>query len=144
MKYYVIHLRHAALEQTTGMYRGRTEGEALNHLARSQGHADYNAACAAAGLQREEVHADLATVPYVPRRVLVGEDGKSVAPMETDLALSAIFVRDDGWVLGAPAHLERTAYELWAGQWSVVYISDEQHSCAVTEDWYRRSRRAAA
>ncbi len=37
---------------------------------------------------------------------------------EYGLMPDALFVRNDGWVLGAPAHLADIARATWAGQWT--------------------------
>lgn len=29
-----------------------------------------------------------------------------------------VFIRNDGFTLGAPTHLEHAAYSLWKGQWT--------------------------
>lgn len=55
-----------------------------------------------------------------PARVIVDEEGHAVNAMEAryeHLEWDVVFLRDDGWTLGAPQHLERVAYETWRGEW---------------------------
>lgn len=54
-------------------------------------------------------------------RVVINEEGEAVSP-ERALAMgikpTVGFLRDDGWSLGAPHHLEMVAFKLWVGQWT--------------------------
>lgn len=56
-----------------------------------------------------------------PTRVVVNEGGNAVPPeqakSEFGLVPTVIFLRNDGWSLGAPRHLEGTAKKLWKGSW---------------------------
>lgn len=58
---------------------------------------------------------------FRPSRVLISEEGEAVSPYRTSEQLDVIFVRDDGWSLGAPAVLEHAARSLWAGRWVAVW-----------------------
>lgn len=56
-----------------------------------------------------------------PTRVVVSADGNAVPP---NIALSkyllvpdVIFVRKDGWTLGAPTQFAKLAFEMWSGEW---------------------------
>lgn len=56
-----------------------------------------------------------------PDRVLVGASGEALPSARAlelfGLVPSVVFIRNDGWTLGAPSELERAAYLLWAGEW---------------------------
>lgn len=62
---------------------------------------------------------------YGPTRVVVRTEGGHVAEATTpDLALrcfgvvpDVVFVRRDGWTLGARQQDRDAAYRLWAGEW---------------------------
>lgn len=64
----------------------------------------------------ENILADVADTK-VPVRVLTNE-GRAVSPRRTTIQPDVIFVRNDGWSLGAPKHLEEVARSQWAGSWS--------------------------
>lgn len=53
-------------------------------------------------------------------RVLINEEGEALSQrraMESGVLPDIAFLRKDGWVLGAPAHLESAAYGLWPDEW---------------------------
>lgn len=56
-----------------------------------------------------------------PDRVVVDEYGTAVSPENAKkrygIDWRVIFIRNDGWSLGAPLFLERVAYEMWKDQW---------------------------
>jgi hypothetical protein len=52
-----------------------------------------------------------------PRRVVIDAEGAAVSPSRTELKPDIVFIRDDGWTLGAPASLATVAYETWADYW---------------------------
>lgn len=59
-----------------------------------------------------------------PIRVMVNDDESvSARSARADFGIKpvVIFLRDDGWTLGAPKHLEEAARQLWAGQWVGVF-----------------------
>ena len=60
-----------------------------------------------------------------PDRVVIGPEGSATRPSrardEFSTTPSVIFIRKDGWTLGAPSELERVAYELWAKDWLWYY-----------------------
>jgi hypothetical protein len=62
-----------------------------------------------------------------PTRVLVNKDGLAVPPSRNPSLepISVVFVRKDGWSIGAPAGLEWAAYALWAAEW----VSFERADC---------------
>jgi hypothetical protein len=57
-----------------------------------------------------------------PNRVLISADGDAVPSAHArelhGVEPTIIFIRNDGWSLGAPAHLEWDAFQLWAGAWT--------------------------
>lgn len=61
------------------------------------------------------------TQPFSPTRVLVNEKGRAIsakrAQAEHGVVPDIIFLREDGWSLGAPSYLEHEAYRLWPGEW---------------------------
>ena len=56
-----------------------------------------------------------------PDRVLLDEEGTATsarrAREEHNTSPEVVFVRNDGWCLGAPAHLENAARATWEGRW---------------------------
>ena len=56
-----------------------------------------------------------------PDRVVVDEHGKAVNPRrafhEYGIVPFVVFVRNDGWTLGAPEKLEPIAFAMWASDW---------------------------
>ncbi len=56
-----------------------------------------------------------------PNRVVINKEGEAVpyetAFLEWAISPDIIFIRNDGWTLGAPLYLAQVAYELWADQW---------------------------
>lgn len=55
-----------------------------------------------------------------PARVVVDRSGRAVPPdqaSERGIAWDVIFVRRDGWTLGAPARLAKVAFRMWEGEW---------------------------
>ena len=56
-------------------------------------------------------------VVFTLTRVLIDANGYGVAPSRTTVKPEVIFVRTDGWSLGAPKELESAAREMWKGDW---------------------------
>lgn len=60
-------------------------------------------------------------LPNGPARVIVNEAGGAVSPKwardRMGIEPSVIFIRADGWALGAPPHLEMVAYRMWRDDW---------------------------
>ena len=56
-----------------------------------------------------------------PDRVVINEHGEAVpagrAIRDYNIIPDIIFIRDDGWSLGAPAPLEVVAYGMWSDEW---------------------------
>ena len=55
-----------------------------------------------------------------PNRVMINDD-EAVPPMrareEYGVIPDIVFLRDDGWMLGAPESLEAAAHALWKDKW---------------------------
>lgn len=63
--------------------------------------------------------------PVMLNRVVIKADGTAVNPVkakrEYQIEPGVIFVRNDGWTLGAPAHLENVAFNMWRDEWTRKY-----------------------
>lgn len=59
---------------------------------------------------------------WSPARVVVDSEGQAVnsrrATFEYGVRTDIVFLRGDGWTLGAPKHLESVAYSLWRDEWT--------------------------
>lgn len=59
-----------------------------------------------------------------PERVLINKQGNATTPQMAKARYGiiphVIFLRDDGWTIGAPRHLENQAFALWASHWVAV------------------------
>lgn len=63
----------------------------------------------------------LVNVSWKPVRVIVDEDGHAIPPdaaLKMAINSDVIFVREDGWSLGAPKELEDIAYNMWRNDWA--------------------------
>lgn len=64
-----------------------------------------------------ELDNEVQLLPGPPGRVLVSADGTAVPPQrareEHGVLPDIIFIREDGWALGAPQGLEKEAFALW-------------------------------
>ena len=70
-----------------------------------------------------------------PTRVLISSDSDSTTPLRAKalgIVPEVIFVRDDGWSLGAPLKLRERARLLWSGSWT------EEWRLEADGTWYRR------
>ena len=56
-----------------------------------------------------------------PGRVVINREGEATTPFrahqEHGITPTIMFVRDDGWTLGAPPQFEKVAFEMWPEQW---------------------------
>ncbi|MCP4871611.1 MAG: hypothetical protein GY898_23120 [Proteobacteria bacterium] len=55
-----------------------------------------------------------------PSRVVINDEGeavRSVRARRLGIVPEVIFIRSDGWSLGATEELEAVAFDLWAGRW---------------------------
>lgn len=55
-----------------------------------------------------------------PDRIVINVQLDGVAPAHTTVRADVIFVRKDGWTLGAPRDLARATFELYRGDWVAV------------------------
>lgn len=73
----------------------------------------------------------LRTGEEMPRRVVVNEDGYAAPPGEAlevhGITPAVVYIRNDGWTLGAPAALADVAWNLWADSWARLVILPTQH-----------------
>lgn len=80
---------------------------------------------------------------FSPHRVVVTESGVGVdarrAKAEYGARVDVVFLRADGWTLGAPKHLERVAYDMWKDRWT--HFVRRPHSVWVPIDKYGGSIR---
>lgn len=69
-----------------------------------------------------------------PARVLINEHEAVPAPtayMQYGISPTHIFIRDDGWSLGAPEHLVGAARRLWSKNWILEFsIKKESNDSA--------------
>jgi hypothetical protein len=65
------------------------------------------------------------TMENGPTRIVINEHGEAVAPSRTTFPPDVIFVRHDGWSLGAPESLVATAERIWADCWVGVLMAGE-------------------
>lgn len=58
----------------------------------------------------------------IPTRVVTDADGSATTPeralRDCKTSYDIVFIRDDGWSLGASFDLERIAYHLWPLEWT--------------------------
>lgn len=70
-------------------------------------------------------------------RVVINSDGYAVTPQrardEYSISPDIVFVRDDGWTLGAPKSLERIAYRMWKKEWVYFATKDEKKLKSIDE-----------
>lgn len=63
-----------------------------------------------------------------PDRVVTNESGEATTPMRAcqdhKIVPTVIFIRDDGWSLGAPEQFRRVAFEMWRDKWVVKLTWD--------------------
>ena len=56
-----------------------------------------------------------------PRRVMINSSGEAISPMRAkrdhNIVPDVVFIRNDGWSLGAPNHLVGVARALWSDLW---------------------------
>ncbi len=60
-----------------------------------------------------------------PTRVVIDDEGEAVPARRADamgITPSVVFVRSDGWTLGAPDGLVERAYRLWESRWVAVVV----------------------
>lgn len=81
-----------------------------------------------------------------PDRVIVHDDGTAFSPRQAleryGTAPDVVFVRSDGWFLGAPRDLEWVAYEMWEDHWIGYFRTASEKIRPISE--YSGKRRAKA
>lgn len=63
-----------------------------------------------------------------PDRVVINREGEALGSRrarEMGVTPDVIFIRDDGWSLGAPARLRGVAESMWRDQWAGVLTRPE-------------------
>jgi hypothetical protein len=65
-----------------------------------------------------------------PTRVVVARDGCATTPalalQDYGIVPEVVYVRGDGWTLGAPRQFARVAWRLWAESWvEVIDLTDD-------------------
>lgn len=68
-------------------------------------------------------HCAEAVLKHGPTRVLVSKEGAALPPQQAAVRPDVIFIRDDGWSLGAPKALTETAHRMYLDQWIGVMLS---------------------
>jgi hypothetical protein len=59
-----------------------------------------------------------------PTRIVINSDGEAVPPNKDNIKLiEVVFVRKDGWSLGAPFHLIEVARKMWDDEWVGVLMA---------------------
>lgn len=62
-----------------------------------------------------------AAMDHGPCRVVIDKEGAAVTPFLAEsrhgVSPDIMFIRDDGWTLGAPLTLESVAFGLWSDKW---------------------------
>ena len=78
-------------------------------------------------------------------RVVVDRFGKAVRPEtafhEHGVCAAVIFVRGDGWSVGAPAEFEDVAYRLWMTHWKEFRRWPKYEPQPISQYKPRKSRR---
>lgn len=62
-----------------------------------------------------------------PDRIVINFEGESVHPNRTDIQPDVIFIRSDGWSLGAPREFEKVACDMWYDEWAFFVIDEEKY-----------------
>jgi hypothetical protein len=72
-----------------------------------------------------------------PDRVVISHTGEATTPQraltEHGLSSDVVFVRNDGWMLGATADLCGTAYYMWKDEWFGVMFPPSLDICSGLE-----------
>jgi len=68
-----------------------------------------------------------------PTRVIVNENGLAVSPKQIrGEKVDIVFIRFDGWSLGASDKLAFTAYKQWATQWVYVLRTGQEQAVHIS------------
>lgn len=71
-----------------------------------------------------------------PDRVVVDGEGYAVKPSLAAMANitpEIIFIRNDGWSLGAPENLQHVAFPLWRNEWVAFMRKGEKEAHPIEE-----------
>ena len=70
-----------------------------------------------------------------PDRVVINDEGEAVSMKRLPEGISwdVIFIRSDGWTLGAPSHLIDVAEAIWQDLWIAVY--SKKQGLMLYQDW---------
>jgi hypothetical protein len=68
-----------------------------------------------------------------PTRIVINRFGEAVGPKRTDIEPDIIFIRNDGWSLGAPKELARVAFDTWSESWTHVWIKDQERTITINQ-----------
>lgn len=59
-----------------------------------------------------------------PTRVVIDDKGEAIPPRRAQrkkgITSDVVYIRDDGWSLGAPLCFERVARRMWSREWVAV------------------------
>lgn len=66
-----------------------------------------------------------------PTRIVINEEGEAKHPSRTDVRCSIVFVRNDGWSLGAPYPFAKVAYDMWPKEWIGFALAFERSEDAL-------------
>lgn len=70
-------------------------------------------------------------------RVLVDSEGlgvpEGIAKDQYDITPDIIFLRNDGWTLGAPTYLENLAYIIWKDSWTHFARKGDEEWTEISE-----------
>jgi len=63
-------------------------------------------------------------VPLAVSRVVIDSDGGAVPSEHTQIQPTVVYIRDDGWSLGAPEHFRSVAFAMWRDKWVAMLTWD--------------------
>lgn len=73
-------------------------------------------------------------IAHGPSRVVIDGNATATSPkraLQKGISYDVVFIRNDGWTLGAPDTLARCAYLTWPDQWIGVAVEGEVVSIAA-------------
>ncbi|KKM72975.1 hypothetical protein LCGC14_1415050, partial [marine sediment metagenome] len=71
-----------------------------------------------------------------PDRVIINDAGEGIPPdkaLKMEITPDIIFIRNDGWSLGAPQKFESIAHKMWEGDWEYFVRFPEKMIRSITE-----------
>jgi len=82
-----------------------------------------------------------------PDRVVINDEGEALpwsrAHQIHNILPDVIFVRKDGWCLGAPISLEKTAFKMWADEWVYYARRPDVKLLPISEHPFYENRKSA-